>query len=258
MAKRPKNSAPSRADQAANARAKSDKAIRAATLKLQKRGFVYPGKDIRNKPVTRYERERTKALKGVLDGTLQPVATKGAGKGIRGDKGLERSKGHVFVPVEKGERARVQNGAIVVTRKNRDGSVVRRMRLPVDAHSPAAVREFIESGQAEAARGSDEEYFAFRIQGYPSLQVHPDTQSILDTINHYRLFSGPYDDAPITFELVAVYPPEAWETMVAQERSERRAVREREHADEMNRRAALRKSATAARREKRNAKRRKK
>lgn len=236
MTKRPTNSKGRARSQAKKTR---DREIKHKAAKLKKRGLIYQTKSLRNKTVTDYMRRRVRELEGVLEGRLtfvevpKQVATKykyrDAIKHVK--KGKRRG---VLVPVDTaGGKISLdkKRGLIRNIKELGDGHVLERIELPVDVTDVGEFIAWIDSGEPERLKYPNE-YFGLRIYGHGSLSAIPNTETLSEYIKvryksvvmHDDVELNPADeDGPIALELFRVWPPEAWENLIAEEQIAYRA-----------------------------------
>lgn len=222
MAKQAKNNAARARAQAQKAR---DREVLAKAKRLQKRGIIYYNKELKGHKVTDYMRRKVRLLEGILTGEQVFVAAPPKVKSqYKSDPGVVRTRKGVVVPAgQKGEVKQIRRNLIAGVRPLGNGYHVERIRLPVNAKNPEAIYRYLESGKVDRYKFPGD-YFAFRIYGHGSLRSFPNIETLIQVMSFYSGLD-PDSDEPVEFELFRVWPPEAWENMIAEERGARPAKR---------------------------------
>lgn len=215
----------------AQQRAAADKEIRKKLAALKKRGLIFQKKSLRDYKPTTYAKRRLKELEGVLTG--EKIAIK-APKAVRYKyKGLPNTShagGKIIVPNRPGAKAQIRRGMIAfIEPLGKNGHYIEEIVLPVNLRRPDQVKRWIESGEPERLKHPDE-YFAFKYFGNASLTALPNAESLLDYLMTYDWFNkesdnelNPSDDEerPAALELFRVYPPDAWDAYVMENKLRR-------------------------------------
>ena len=202
------------------ARAAADKEIRAATKRLKARGLIFPKKSLRNKKVTRYERERVEQLKAVLTGEAKVLRAKPKTvKAYAGVHGVRTTgKGFLVVNNEPGTVHTIRKGMISGAQPIGGGYTIERLTLPLRTDDGNAVEKFIHSADLDKLKSPDE-WFAFRYAGYASLQTMPNKRAVLDYLRRYQ-----EDNKQLqSIVLYRVNKPGEWEALQKREEAEREA-----------------------------------
>lgn len=169
------------------------KQFRSDVAALKKKGIISAKVDARKQRDTKYMRAKVRKYQDVLKGTAIAVP---APKEVRQkyvEKGVLEARGKMLIAPREfaNQRARLKRGLVEVSRPLKNGTeeyVILPFR-PVDM--PDLIRKLRDDPTLDGLKRADE-FFAFRLFGYNSVDAFPDMEDLADHVerNYQHLFNG--------------------------------------------------------------------